>query len=99
MADGVISIEQVLFEPREPFRALSLNWDFQHLDAPMMAQREITQVAFLLEERDSLEKASTKELTRDGRTILGVLTIHWRSEMGQAGVLSTGWLTTRSKKP
>jgi hypothetical protein len=97
LADGVISLEKVVFEPREPFQSRSLNWDLQHLDHPMMAHREINQVAFLLEESGESGTPSKKEFTRDGRTILGVLTIRWRSEMGQAGVLSTGWLTTRKR--
>lgn len=98
LADGVISLEKIVFEPRNAFESSSLNWDIRSLDYPMMAQREITQVAFLLEESSAGEEESLrKEYTRDGRTILGVLTIHWRSEMGQAGVLSTGWLTTRKR--
>ena len=98
LADGMITIEKLVFEARTPFTSRSMNWDSGHVDVPRMAPREISQVAFLLEEQlGEKSQGAKKEVTKDGRTILGVLTIHWRSAMGHLGVLSTGWLTSRRR--
>ena len=98
LADGMITIEKMVLEARLPFISRSINWDTGHLDVPRLAPREVSQIAFLLEEQ-LVEKSQgvKKEVTKDGRTILGVLTIHWRSTMGHLGVLSTGWLTSRRR--
>lgn len=96
LADGIITIEELSFEPRSPFKSTSINWDLSHVDAPALAPREVTQVAFMIEQQHPQHASGAGiEVTQDGRTILGVLTIHWRSAMGHLGVLSTGWLTTR----
>lgn len=103
LADDLITLESLSFDPKAPFRSKSLNWDItppgkQGLMSPMLAPREVTQVAFLIEERrKDGEEAAEKELTTDGRTILGVLTIRWRGAMGDPGILSTGWLTSKRK--
>ncbi|MCJ1404050.1 hypothetical protein MMC11_007274 [Xylographa trunciseda] len=100
LADGSITLEYLTFEAKSPFRSSSLNWDIPELDTPQLetptlAPREVTQVAFLIEEHTAKDDELAKEFTKDGRTILGVLTIRWRSAMGEPGVLSTGWLTSR----
>ncbi|MCJ1476630.1 hypothetical protein MMC13_005298 [Lambiella insularis] len=100
LADGLITVEHLTFEAKSPFRSSSLNWDLPHLDTPQLnvptlRPREVTQVAFLIEEKDVKVGEPPKELTKDGRTILGLLTIRWRSAMGEPGILSTGWLTSR----
>ena len=103
LADDMITLESLSFDPKAPFRSKSLNWDItppgkEGLVSPMLAPREITQVAFLIEERQREgEDVIEKEYTNDGRTILGVLTIRWRGAMGDPGILSTGWLTSRRK--
>ncbi|MCJ1283559.1 hypothetical protein MMC26_002890 [Xylographa opegraphella] len=102
LADGSITLEHLAFEAKTPFRSTSLNWDVPYLDMPepeppMLAPREVMQVAFLIEEQVTKGDELAKEFTKDGRSILGVLTIRWRSAMGDAGVLSTGWLTSRRK--
>ena len=100
LADGLITLERLTFEAKSPFKSTSLNWDLPHLDAeqaiaPTLAPREVTQVAFLLEEQPIGGDATAKEFTKDKRVILGLLTIRWRSAMGEPGILSTGWLTSR----
>ncbi|MCJ1388773.1 hypothetical protein MMC18_001623 [Xylographa bjoerkii] len=100
LADGSITLEHLTFEAKSPFRSSSLNWDIPHLDTqqletPTLAPREVTQVAFLIEEHPTNDDELAKEFTKDGRALLGVLTIRWRSAMGDPGVLSTGWLTSR----
>ncbi|MCJ1246087.1 hypothetical protein MMC30_003291 [Trapelia coarctata] len=99
LADGLITLENLTFDAKSPFKSTSLNWDIPNLDskratAPTLAPREVTQVAFVLDE--GYEPGDTpKEYTKDNRVILGVLTIQWRSAFGDPGVLSTGWLTSR----
>ena len=102
LADGPITLEELTFEAKMPFVSTSLNWDVPQPDVekfelPTLASREITQVAYLIEEHHDQVERIAKELTKDGRTILGVLTIRWRSAMGDPGILSTGWLTSRRK--
>ena len=98
MADGTITLRTVTFSPKPAFRSTSLNWestdsDGKHGDCPIMAPRDVTQIAFLVEQ----QKGPEKEVTKDGRTILGQLSIQWRTAMGDAGFLSTGWLTTKRR--
>ena len=100
LAGSSITLEHLAFEAKSPFRSSSLNWDIPHLDTPQLerptlAPREVTQIAFLIEEHTPHGDEQVKEFTKDGRTILGILTIRWRSVMGDPGVLSTGWLTSR----
>ena len=100
LADGIITLERLTFDAKSPFKSTSLNWDLPHLEAeqaiaPTLVPREVTQVAFLLEEQPVGVDATAKEFTKDKRVILGVLTIRWRSAMGEPGILSTGWLTSR----
>jgi len=114
LTEGLITVEELVFEARRPFMARSLNWDArsmgketseadtgktnQHLEAPTMEPRTVTQVCYLVEESvEMAEKGIKKEVTKDGRFILGTLTIKWRGPMGDPGVLSTGWLTSRRR--
>jgi len=66
----------------------------------MLNPRDILQVAFLVEQeenqKDGLELLQ-RDLKRDGRTVLGSLSIEWRSAMGDRGFLSTGNLLTRKR--
>ena len=100
LADGFITLQDLTFDAKSPFRSTSLNWDLPTLERkqttpPTLAPREVTQIAFLIEENPGEDEGSRKEITKDGRTILGVLTIQWRSAMGDPGVLSTGYLTSK----
>jgi trafficking protein particle complex subunit 13 len=97
LADDTITMEKLVFEPRVPFTSKSINWDEEHVAVPTLAPREVTQVAFIIEEVLGEKGRVKKELTKDSRIVLGVLTIHWRSAMGHLGVLSTGWLTSRKR--
>ena len=103
LADGPITLESLTLEAKSPFISTSLNWDVLHPhlkqpNLPVLGPREVTQVAFLIEEDkgdSQVVSAPRKELTKDGRTILGQLSIQWRGAMGDPGLLSTGWLTSR----
>lgn len=105
LADSLITLEDLTFEARAPFKSTSLNWDVLHpdqknVDYPVLAPREVQQVAFFIEEQraqSQLDEVPAKELTKDGRAILGALSIRWRSAMGDPGILSTGYLTSKKK--
>ncbi|KAK4694023.1 trafficking protein particle complex subunit 13, partial [Lecanoromycetidae sp. Uapishka_2] len=99
MADGTIILQKIAFNSKPAFKSTSLNWDLarpdtQHVDCPIMAPRDVMQIAFLLEQKID---GPSKELTKDGRAILGTLGIQWRTTMGDCGFLSTGWLTTKRR--
>lgn len=86
MADGTIILQKITFNSKPAFKSTSLNWDLarsgiQQTDCPMMAPRDVMQLAFLLEQQTN---GPTKELTKDGRAILGTLGIQWRTTMGYA---------------
>ncbi|KAH0556263.1 hypothetical protein GP486_005812 [Trichoglossum hirsutum] len=105
MGETPICLENVVLVPKSPFKSTSLNWDMpspvcEGRNSPILNARDVTQVAFLLEQQtgDSEgDEALRKDLARDGRAILGQLSIEWRSGMGDRGSLSTGWLTSRRR--
>ncbi|KAI9771270.1 MAG: hypothetical protein M1840_002240 [Geoglossum simile] len=105
MGEVPICLETVVLLPKPPFKSTSLNWDMsspecKERNSPILNARDVTQVAFLLEQRMGDlegEEALRKDLARDGRAILGQLSIEWRSGMGDRGSLSTGWLTSRRR--
>lgn len=101
MADGTISLEQIHFNSKPPFQSTSLNEDFGNSDTAktefsMLAPRDVIQVAFLIEEEAGSGDKAQKE-TKDGRTVLGQLSMQWRTPMGDVGILNTGWLLTKRK--
>ena len=99
LADSSIVLKSVAFIPKPAFRARSLNWDAYPLgsgedsNCPILAPRDVHQVAFLLQQVDGTKK----EVLRDGRTALGQLGLRWRSAMGEEGFLTTGMLTTKRR--
>lgn len=103
MADGPITLEKIDFSPKQSFSATSVNWDtswpdIQRVDCPFLMPRDVTQVAFLIRQGSEDQRSRTPiETTKDGRMILGQLTIRWRTAMGDPGFLTTGWLTTRKR--
>ena len=100
LADGSIVLRSVTFNSKPAFKSTSLNWDAYPLEKgeysnnPIMAPREVYQVAFLIQE---IEGGPKKELLRDGRVMLGQLGLRWASEMGEDGFLTTGMLTTKRR--
>ncbi|KAL8673989.1 MAG: hypothetical protein Q9168_001600 [Polycauliona sp. 1 TL-2023] len=103
MADGPITLEKVAFSPKQSFDITSLNWDVswpgtQKMECPFLMPRDVTQVAFLIKHQsDGKQSRLQLETTKDGRCILGQLTIRWRTSMGDPGFLTTGWLTARKR--
>ena len=100
VGDGVVTLKAVTFTPKPAFRSTSLNWDVAQenmnevVNCPSLSPRDVMQVAFLIELKES---GPVRELTRDGRIVLGQLSIQWRTAMGDIGFLSTGWLTTKRR--
>lgn len=102
MADGPITLEKVALTPKSPFTSKSINWDMfrldqDHLESPILNPQKIWQVAFLLEKAPRYDGDHLDETIKNGRIVLGQLNIHWRTAMGEIGVLSTGWLMTRRR--
>ena len=98
LAEGTIILKNTSFSTKPAFKSTSLNemaqGDMMPSERPTMAPRDVMQIAFLVEQQgDSVRK----EVTKDGRVILGQLGIQWRSAMGESGFLTTGWLTTKRK--
>lgn len=103
MADGPITLEEVVFRPKSPFRSTSINWDvarpdLEHIGGPTLTPRDVSQVAFLVEPSDDQRgNTSSRESIKDGRAVLGQLNIRWRTSMGDMAFLSTGWLMARRR--
>ena len=105
LGDGPLSFEKVSFNPRSEtaLTVKSLNWDKLDTkdgekrlqESPYLNPRDVWQVAFLLQGQQN--QLPENMLTKDGRTILGQLSLQWRTAMGSKGYLSTGWLL--AKKP
>lgn len=67
---------------------------------PALNPRDVLQVAFLVEQQSGEQEGLDflqKDMKRDGRTVLGQLSIEWRSSMGDRGYLSTGNLFTKKR--
>ena len=99
LADDTITLESATFNSKPAFQHTSLNWDTdnsdnQHHGKPSMAPRDVLQIAFQVEQQ---KEGPSKEVTKDGRTLLGNLDIQWMTIMGDRGFLSTSWLTTKKK--
>lgn len=101
MSDAPISLEQIQFHPKAPFRSTSLNWDLgkpdmTEIETPVLIPRDVIQVAFLIDEETNVEDKNQKEM-KDGRIVLGQLSMEWRTTMGDTGILNTGWLMTKQR--
>jgi hypothetical protein len=75
--------------------AKSLNeWDDESSENKIMLNPgDVIQAAYLLTESPEAKQQDTREV----RPALAQLAISWRGNMGEAGHLSTGWLTSRRR--
>ena len=101
MAHSTVSLEYVQFIPQPPFQSTSLNWDLggghtPDADMPVLVPRDVMQVAFLIEDEAGGGDNAQQEI-KDGRTILGQLSMQWRTAFGDRGSLNTGWLMTKRR--
>ena len=98
MAQGPITLKDTSLTTKAAFKSTSLNsltlLDLPQTEIPTMAPRDIVQIAFLVEQQGDEPR---REVTKDGRTVLGQLGIQWRSAMGDSGYLTTGWLSTKRR--
>ena len=107
VGDAAIVLEQTALDSRPPFKSTSLNWDLMapgrtQRERPKLNPRSVQQVAFLVEQEHGVKEGLEtlqQDLRRDGKTVLGQLSIEWRSAMGARGFLSTGSLMARRKAP
>ncbi|KAL2837668.1 hypothetical protein BJX68DRAFT_220079 [Aspergillus pseudodeflectus] len=105
VGEGAVVIKQTRLNPKPPFKAISLNWDLERPDQvdtppPTLNPRDVLQVAFLVEQEEGQQEGLEtlrSDIRRDGRTVLGQLSIEWRSSMGDKGFLTTGNLLTRKR--
>ena len=70
------------------------------MENPVLNPRDVLQLAYLVTQEagltDGLDSLKA-DLKRDGRTVLGQLSIQWRGSMGARGSLSTGGLMSRRR--
>ncbi|KAL5340028.1 hypothetical protein BJX70DRAFT_362526 [Aspergillus crustosus] len=105
VGEGAVVIKHTRLNPKAPFTAVSLNWDLERSDQsnappPTLNPRDVLQVAFLVEQEEGQQEGLEtlqKDMRRDGRAVLGQLSIEWRSSMGDKGFLTTGNLMTRKR--
>lgn len=103
MADTPITLEQTSLDTCDPFKSTSVNWDLPEvdgalLDRPILNPSDVLQIAYVVEQQQHVKDGVDtlhENLKRDGRTPLGQMSIRWRGEMGEPGVLKTGNLLTR----
>lgn len=94
LGDESLLLESVTFNPKPTVRVKSLNkgdTTGDTLSRPQLELGDVQQVAFLVLDEDS--DGQGQELSKDGKVILGQMSIRWRRAMGEAGMLNTGWLT------
>lgn len=88
---------------RPPLKATSLNWDVPSpggpKEAPLIHPRDITQVAFLIEQQTGVIEGLDDLLKehREGRALVGRLGVVWRGAMGDMGTLTTNWLGSKRR--
>ncbi|KAM5461987.1 hypothetical protein MferCBS49748_006839 [Microsporum ferrugineum] len=106
VGDGIIVLGVPTLNSKPPFKSTSLNWDFyqrngeRKKDAPTLAPRDVLQIAFLVEQEEGQQEGlevMQMDISRDGRTSLGQLSIQWQGAMGEKGYLTTGSLMTKRR--
>ncbi|KAK7746981.1 hypothetical protein SLS53_002169 [Cytospora paraplurivora] len=89
-SEDTTELERVVLDLEAGLSSRDCNWGASGSPKPVLHPGEVEQVCFVIEE---LEGGSVEE--QDGKIIFGILSIAWRSEMGQKGFLATNKLGTR----
>lgn len=105
LSESTLNILGADLLPQQPFEAKSLNWDVnsekgEGREVPALYPRDIYQIAFLVEQTvDRIEGVTElrESIKRDGRVILGQISLEWMGAMGQKGQLTTGNLMSRKR--
>lgn len=105
LADDAVVLEAVTLVPKAGFISKSLNpWDivFTKKDItskPVLNPGDVMQATFRVSQETASADVSSRgsSQTRDGRVVLGQLSIQWRGSMGELGSLSTGWLSGKKR--
>ncbi|ROW17223.1 hypothetical protein VPNG_01205 [Cytospora leucostoma] len=92
-SEDTTELERVVLDLEAGLSSRDCNWGASGSPKPVLHPGEVEQVCFVIEE---LEGGSAEE--QDGKIIFGILSIAWRSEMGQKGFLATNKLGTRHVK-
>jgi trafficking protein particle complex subunit 13 len=92
-SEDTTELERVVLqlEPRLSYR--DCNWEAGGSPRPVLHPGEVEQVCFVIEEDSPVDGPGIEE--QDGKILLGILGIGWRTEMGQRGYLATNKLGTR----
>ncbi|KAI9717723.1 MAG: hypothetical protein M1828_007126 [Chrysothrix sp. TS-e1954] len=100
LSEEAVVLESVDMIPKLGISCKTMNaWqlpqtgDSMVAEKPLLSRGHILQSAFLLHELPGAEESL--EYTRDGRAVLGQISLQWRSAMGDVGSLSTGWLSCK----
>ncbi|ETN43310.1 uncharacterized protein HMPREF1541_02469 [Cyphellophora europaea CBS 101466] len=70
------------------------------VEKPILAPRDVHQLSYLLTQQQHVAEGTEElkmMLKRDGRAVLGQLSISWRGVMGEKGTLTTGNLLSRRR--
>lgn len=105
LSESTLNIIRADLLPQQPFEAKSLNRivdpeEGEEREVPALDPRDIYQIAFLLEQTaDRIEDVaeSRESMERDGRVILGQISLEWMGAMGQKGRLTTSNLMSRKR--
>lgn len=93
-----ICLDDVILETTEGLKSTGLNWHIENggaaTEKPILNAKDVQQICFLVEQ--TAEKLEDMKAAGDGRLTIGQLNIAWRSALGNKGVLSTGWLATKT---
>jgi hypothetical protein len=97
-SEDAMQLDKVVLEPEPGLIHFDCNWELDGKHKPVLHPSEVEQVCFLVE-RTILKEEDDTSRQDDFKIPLGVLSIGWRGEMGNRGILSTGKLSTRYVKP
>ncbi|KAH8888180.1 hypothetical protein GQ53DRAFT_654305 [Thozetella sp. PMI_491] len=97
-SEDTIQLERLGLDTEPGLVYSDCNWEASGSSKPVLHPGEVEQVCFVVEETEPGRATASKEKQHEGKIILGVLGIGWRSEMGNKGFLATGKLGTKHIK-
>lgn len=99
VSDNAIVLDSVKLLPQPGFSQKGLNpWDIPDLQSsyrqrPILHCGEVLQAAFLVQRLDRQANDSDESL-RDGKIVIGQVSVAWRGDMGATGSLTTDFLAS-----
>ncbi|KAH0403861.1 hypothetical protein KCU89_g1708, partial [Aureobasidium melanogenum] len=91
LTEKSVVLERVTVSTAQGLTGRSLNWN-EADERPMLNSQDVMQVAFTFQQvlGEQLEE-------KNGRTVLAQLHVDWKSQNGEMGSLTTGWLASRAR--